>query len=63
MREDRPTILDLLFTRIEEEVTNIRYKTPLANSDQVVLQFEFLVQYDVEDVKEKHQEDRQNYKR
>merc|ERR1712035_173518 len=61
--EDRPTVLDLLSTRIEEEVTNIQYKTPLGNSDHVVLQFDFLVQYDVEGVKEKHKEGRQNYKR
>merc|ERR1711980_80850 len=61
--EDRPTILDLLFTRTEEEVTNIQYKTPLGNSNHVVLQFDFLVQYDVEDVKEKYKEDRLNYKR
>merc|ERR1712035_278838 len=61
--EDRPTIVDLLFTRTEEEVTNIQYKTPLGNSDHVVLQFDFLVQYDVEDVKEKYKEDRLNYKR
>ena len=35
----------------------------VGNSDHVVLQFDFLVQYDVEGVKEKHKEDRQNYKR
>merc|ERR1712035_1231 len=56
--EDRPTILDLLFTRTEEEVSNIQYKTPSGNSDHVVLQFDFLVQYDVEDVKEKYKEDK-----
>merc|ERR1712035_206377 len=61
--EDRPTILDLLFTRTEEEVTNIQYKTPIGNSDHVVLQFDFLVQYEVEYVKEKYKEDRLNYKK
>ena len=34
----------------------------VGNSDHVVLQFDFLVQYDVEGVKETHKEDKQNYK-
>ena len=61
--EDRTTVLNLLFTRTKDEVTNIQYKTPLSNSDDVILQFNFLVQYDVESVMEKHREAWHNYKR
>ena len=61
--EDKPSTLDLLFTRTESEVANIQYRTPLGNSDHVLLQFNFLVHYDVASTKEKHREDRLDYKR
>jgi len=61
--DDIPSTLDLIFTRTENEVTNIQHNSPLGNSDHALLKFDFLVCYDVERSRERHRKERLNYKK
>ena len=59
---DNPSLLDLLFTRNENEVENIEYNSPLGKSDHVVLKWNYIVAYDILEYEERH--DKQyNFKR
>ena len=44
---DQPSLLDLLFTRQENQIENIDYEPPLGKSDHVVIKWDFIVKYDV----------------
>ena len=51
-----PSLLDLIFTRQENEIDNINYYPPFGKSDHAVLDFNFRIEYDIIN-------DNQNYKR
>ena len=61
--EDKPSTLDLIFTKTENEIDNISYEAPLGNSDHVTLRFDFLAQYNTASGKDTHKEDRLDYRR
>ena len=44
---EEPSILDLVFTRQKDDVNNIMYRPPAGMSDHVLLEYSFLVTYDV----------------
>ena len=44
---DEPSLLDLVFTRQKEDIESIIYHPPLGKSDHVLLEYSFIVAYDV----------------
>ena len=51
---DHPSLLDLLFTRHENEIEDIEYKSPLGKSDHVVVKWNYIVAYDIIEYDEKY---------
>ena len=44
---DEPSLLDLVFTRHKEDIEEITYNPPIGKSDHVLLEFDFIVAYDI----------------
>ena len=59
---DQPSLLDLLFTRQENQVENIDYEPPLGKSDHVIIKWNFIVKYDIMEAEDKVSSKR-NYKK
>ena len=59
---DKPSLLDLLFTRQENQIENIEYKPPMGKSDHVVIKWNFIVKYDIIEAENKANIKR-NYKK
>ncbi|KAF7683168.1 hypothetical protein TCON_1630, partial [Astathelohania contejeani] len=46
---DVPSVLDLIFTRKEEEIFDIQYLPPIGKSDHVLLEVKYAIWYDIEE--------------
>lgn len=46
---DPPAVLDLLFTRQDNQLENIDYETPMGKSNHIIMQGNFIVKYDKTD--------------
>ena len=44
---DEPSLLDLVFTRQKEDIESIIHNPPLGKSDHVLLEYSFIVAYDI----------------
>ena len=44
---DEPSLLDLVFTRQKEDIESIIYNPPLGKSDHVLLEYDFIVAYEI----------------
>lgn len=54
--QDEPSLLDLVFTRTNDEALEMSYLPPMGKSDHAVMRFDFIVQYDIDKSKETSKE-------
>ena len=58
---DEPSRLDLVFTRGDGSIRNIEHLSPVGKSDHMVLEWDLVVDQEVEEEDEKHKEERYNF--
>ncbi len=60
---DTPSLLDLVITRCANEIFEVSYKPPLGKSDHALLDFNYILKYDLLPGKEEFKKDRLDYPR